>query len=375
MQFELSEDQALLRDSVDRCLAETYTFEARRGIVRNGGFDIAQWRRFAAMGWLGAALPDALGGIDGGAEELALLQESLGRALVLEPVASIATLAAQIVRHADPARARELLPALAAGDRLLVAAHHEAGAAGRIAHVAARAEPAAGGVRLSGHKILLPGGPQAAAFIVTARESGGRGDEQGLSLFLVPAQATGLQRHDYRLIDGSTACDLQLDGVQLDATARIGPPNQAFAALDDAHALATVAVIAEALGVMDRALHTTRGYLLERRQFGAAIGSFQALRHKLADMAIAVEQSRAMLHRALHVLHEPDRARRRRALALAKALAGRNGRFVGAQAIQLHGGIGMTDEYEIGHCFKRLMVLDQWLGDAESLWGIAAEAA
>jgi alkylation response protein AidB-like acyl-CoA dehydrogenase len=133
-----------------------------------------------------------------------------------------------------------------------------------------------------------------------------------------------------------------------------------------------VAVIAEALGVMDRALHTTRGYLLERRQFGVAIASFQVLRHRLADMAIAVEQSRAMLQHGLHALHDADRARRRRALALAKALVGRNGRFVGAQAIQLHGGIGMTDEYPIGHCFKRLMVLDQWLGDAETLWSIAA---
>ncbi|NRF72000.1 acyl-CoA dehydrogenase family protein [Aquincola sp. S2] len=375
MQFELTEDQALLRDSVERCLDETYTFEARRGIVAAGGFDAAQWRRFGAMGWLGTALPDALGGIDGGAEELALLHERLGRALVVEPVASIATLAAQIVRHADPARARELLPALSAGDRLLVAAHHEAGAAGRLARVATRAERVPGGVRLSGHKVLLPGGPQAESFVVTAREGGGHDDERGLSLFLVPAQAAGLHRHDYRLIDGSTACDLQLDGLLLDTTARLGAPNEAFAALDDAHALATVAAIAEALGVMDRALHTTRDYLLERRQFGVAIASFQALRHRLADMAIAVEQSHAMLQQALHALHEPDRAQRRRALALAKALAGRNGRFVGAQAIQLHGGIGMTDEYQIGHCFKRLMVLDQWLGDAETLWGAAAGVA
>jgi alkylation response protein AidB-like acyl-CoA dehydrogenase len=369
MQFELTEDQALLHDSVERCLADTYSFDTRRGIVRNGGFDAGQWRRFGDMGWLGTALPDALGGIDGAAEELALLHECLGRALVVEPVAAVATLAAQIVRHADAARARALLPALAAGDRLLVAAHHEAGSAGRLARVAARAEPVAGGMRLTGHKVLLPGGPQAEAFIVIARESGGRDDEHGLSLFLVPATTPGLQRHDYRLIDGSTACDLQLDGVLLDSGARIGAANEAFAALDDGHALATVAVIAESLGVMDRALHTTRGYLLERRQFGVAIASFQALRHRLADMAIAVEQSRAMLQHALHSLHEADRALRRRALARAKALAGRNGRFVGAQAIQLHGGIGMTDEYEIGHCFKRLMVLDQWLGDADTLWG------
>ncbi|HEV8314226.1 MAG TPA: acyl-CoA dehydrogenase [Burkholderiaceae bacterium] len=370
MEFELTEDQALLRDSVQRCLADTYAFDTRRAIARAGGFDRAQWQAFGDMGWLGAALPDALGGIDGGAEELALLHEGLGRALVLEPVAAVATLAAQALRHADAGRAKELLPPLVAGERLLVLAHHEAGAAGRIALVRTRAAESAPGLRLSGEKRLLPGGTQAEAFIVSAREHGADDDEAGLSLFLVPRDAPGLRRRDYRLIDGSIACDLQLDGVLLDAAARIGPARAAFAALEEAHAWATVACIAEATGVMDLAVHTTRGYLLDRRQFGVVIASFQALRHRLADMAIALEQSRAMLQHALRSLH--DRAQRRRELALAKALVGRSGRFVGAQAIQLHGGIGMTDEYVIGHCFKRLMVLDQWLGDAETMWGRAA---
>jgi hypothetical protein len=371
MDFEPSEDQVLLSDSVERCLAETYSFDTRRAIVRAGGFEPGQWRRFAAMGWLGTALPDAFGGIDGGAEELALLHEALGRALVLEPVAGVATLAAQALRHADAARARDLLPALVAGERIVVLAHHEAGAAGRLAQVGALAEASGAGVRLRGHKLLLPGGPQAESFIVSAREPGGDADA-ALSLFLVPRDAPGLHRHDYRLIDGSSACDLVLDGVPLAASARLGPAGSGLAALDEAHALATIAVLAEAVGVMDRAVRTTRGYLLERQQFGMAIAGFQALRHRLADMVIALEQSRAMLQHALQALHDTDRPRRCRALALAKALVGRNGRFVGAQAIQLHGGIGMTDEYVIGHCFKRLMVLDRWLGDADTLWGAVA---
>ncbi len=379
MHFELNEDQALLRDSVQRCLDDTYAFDTRRTIARNGGFDPSQWRRFATMGWLGTALPDALGGIDGGPEELALLHEGLGRALVLEPVAAVATLAAQVLRHADATRARETLPEVVAGERVIVLAHHEAGAAGRPAQVATRAEPTQDGFRLTGSKILLPGGPHADTFVVSAREGGADHDEAGISLFLVPSGAEGLVRCNYRLIDGSTACDLRLDGLALDAGSRLGRPAGAFAALDDAHALAIVASIAEALGVMDRAVHTTRDYLLERRQFGMAIAGFQVLRHRLADMAIALEQTRAMLQHALHSLHmkDPavDRARRRRELMLAKALVGRCGRFVGAQAIQLHGGIGMTDEYVVGHCFKRLMVLDQWLGDADTLWGCAAEGA
>ncbi|HEX6704644.1 MAG TPA: acyl-CoA dehydrogenase [Albitalea sp.] len=373
MDFEPGEDQVLLRESVERCLAETYGFEVRRAIVRAGGFDPTQWQRFATMGWLGTALPDALGGIDGGAEELALVHEALGRALVLEPVAAVATLAAQTLRHADAARARELLPALVAGERIVVLAHHENGAAGRLAHVAARVEASDGGVGLSGHKCLLPGGTRAESFIVSAREPGRGSDEAALSLFLVPCDTPGLRRHDYRLIDGSSACDLVLENVRLDDAARLGPAGGGLAALDEAHALATVAALAEAVGVMDRAVSTTRGYLLDRRQFGMAIAGFQALRHRLADMVIALEQSRAMLQHALHALHDGDRPRRCRSLALAKALVGRNGRFVGAQAIQLHGGIGMTDEYPIGHCFKRLMVLDRWLGDADTLWGVASE--
>jgi hypothetical protein len=373
LEFTLTEDQALLRDSVERCLGETYAFETRRRIVSEGGFDAAQWQSFAAMGWLGVALPDALGGLDGSAEDLALLHESLGRALVLEPVAAVATLAAQTLRFADLPRARELLPALTAGERILTLAHHEPGAGGSVGHVGARAEATAAGLHLTGHKLLLPGGPQADAFIVSAHEGSAGDDEAGVSLFLVPSDAPGLQRNDYRLIDGSTACDLRLDGVRLDASARLGPPGGAMAALEEAHALATIAAMAEALGVMDRAVHMTRDYLLERRQFGVAIASFQVLRHRLADMAIALEQSRAMLQHALRSLHETDHAQRQRELALAKALVGRNGRFVGAQAIQLHGGIGMTDEYAIGHCFKRLMVLDQWLGGSETHWARAGE--
>ncbi|HMC15965.1 MAG TPA: acyl-CoA dehydrogenase [Albitalea sp.] len=375
MTFEPTEDQAMLRDSVVRCLAETYTFDTRRGIAAAGGFDRAQWRRFADMGWLAVALPEGMGGIGGAAEELALLHEALGHALVLEPVAAVATSAAQTLRHADLARARDELPALAAGERLLVLAHHEAGAVGRLSHVDARAEMRAGELRLTGSKLLLPGGPQADAYLVSAREHGQADDEDGISLFLVPADATGLVRRAYRLIDGSAACDLQFDGVVLDASTRVGTAGRAFDALDQAHALTVVAAIAEALGVMDRALHTTRDYLLERCQFGVAIASFQVLRHRVADMAIAVAQSRAMLQHALRCLHDTDRAARRRELMLAKALVGRCGRFVGAQAIQLHGGIGMTDEYVIGHCFKRLMVLDQWLGDAETLWARAAGLA
>jgi len=373
MTFEPTEDQAMLRDSVERCLAETFPFEARRAAIAEGGFDATRWRSFGEMGWFAAACPEDMGGFGGGAEELALLHEALGRALVLEPVAAVATLAAQALRHADEAAARDLLPALSTGERLIVLAHHEAGAVGRLSRVATRADASRGAVRLVGAKLLLPGGPQADAFLVSAREGGAVDDEAGLSLFLVPRDAPGLVRRDYRLIDGSTACDLRLDGVVLGASARIGPAGEAFAALDEAHALGMVGCIAEALGVMDRAVHTTRDYLLERRQFGVAVASFQALRHRLADMTIALEQSRAVLQHGLRSLHETDRAARRRELMLAKALTGRCGRFIGAQAIQLHGGIGMTDEYLIGHCFKRLMVLDQWLGDSETLWGRAAE--
>jgi alkylation response protein AidB-like acyl-CoA dehydrogenase len=351
MDFALDEPQTLLRDSVRRFVEQDYGFEQRRRLVEHdGGFSARHWTQFAHMGWLGAALPESVGGFGGSAIETAIIAEQLGRGLVLEPFVPVAVLAAQALLHAaETASARQALGALIDGQCRVVPALHEAGGP----------STAVMSSRVTGRKTLVVGGPQADRFLISAAEAG------GVSLFLLSADAPGLTRHDHRLIDGTPACDLVLDAVAVDAGTRIGVPACAAAALDLAHQHDSVARCAQALGAMDRAIEVTRDYLLQRQQFGVAIASLQALRHALADMLIAHQQARATLHGALAALVNADRPgfELARAVAIAKAQSGRSGRFIGAKAIQLHGGIGMSNECIVGHCFKHLMVIDALHGN------------
>jgi hypothetical protein len=362
MDFALDEEQALLRDSVLRYLERDYGFEQRRIVAdRQGGFSRAHWQRFAEMGWLGVTLPPVLGGLGAGAVETALLHEALGGALVLEPVATVAVEAAQAILSAATASQRAaLLAPLIGGSQLIVLAHDESDAHGAAAAVSCRVHTDRG-LRLTGRKTLLAGGPQADAFLVSALDASADDPRAALSLYWVPADAAGLRRRNYRLLDGSAACDLELEAVPLGGDARLGSAGTARTAVRVARQAAIVAGCAETIGVIGRALALTRDHLLQRRQFGAHLASFQVLRHRLADMLIALEQARAMLHRALAALAGPDGAARCRDLVLAAELVGRNGRWVGAQAIQLHGAMGIADETPITHGYKRLLVLEQRL--------------
>jgi alkylation response protein AidB-like acyl-CoA dehydrogenase len=310
---------------------------------------------------------ESAGGFGGSAVDNAIVAQEFGRALVLEPFVALAVLAAQTILRAGTAQQRrKWLPSLVAGESLIAPAFCERGARGRLSPVETRAQACGGGRYLiNGGKSLVPGGPVAGRFIVSARICGDRKDTAGIALFVLPARAKGLQRHNYRLIDGACAADLVLTDVEASSAHRLGEASDASAALDLAHAHALVAACAEALGVMEHATWATRDYLLQRKQFGAAIGTFQAVQHRLADMIIALEQSRAMVHCALSALDAKDAMARRRALSAAKAQIGAAGKFIGAQAIQLHGGIGMTHECRIGHCFKRLMVIEASLGDTQ----------
>jgi alkylation response protein AidB-like acyl-CoA dehydrogenase len=352
MDFRLDEQQSLMRDSAARFVAEHCAFERRRAVAAARGAGPAYWAAFAQMGWLGAGLAEAVGGYGGTAVDMALIAEQLGRGLVLEPFVDVAVFSAQMLQafHGEPAAAA-VLGALIEGRSVVIPA---------VLAEGAQLRQAAGGPRLSGVQTFVAGGAHAQRFIVAAREAG------GLSLVLLEPGTPGLCRHDYRLIDGSPACDLRFDDIAVEAHQRLGPPGSAASVIAAAREQAVVAWCAQALGVMDLALTTTRDYLLQRRQFGVPLATFQVLRHRLADMLIAHEQARATLHGALAALSGPDEAARGRAVAIAKAQSGRSGRFVGAQAIQLHGGIGMTDEYVIGHCFKRLMVLDVLGGSAST---------
>jgi alkylation response protein AidB-like acyl-CoA dehydrogenase len=338
MDFTLTEEQTLLRDSVQRFVEHDYGFEQRRACVeREGGFSAGHWARFATMGWLGAGLPEAVGGFGGGAVETALVAEQLGRGLVVEPYAAVAVLAAQTLRYVGGDHALRLLGEVIEGRSLPVLAWSD--------------QP--------GRATLIAGGPQATHFLLPVREA------DTLSLFALRADSLGPARIDYRLIDGTPACDLRFDPTALDRAVLIAGPLDAAPAIALARAEARVALCAEALGVMGSALDLTREYLLQRRQFGVPLADFQALQHRLADMSIAHEQARGALHGALAGLAQRNGLSRERAVAAAGVMCARSGRFIGAQAIQLHGGIGMTNEYIVGHCFKRLMVIERLLGPAQ----------
>jgi alkylation response protein AidB-like acyl-CoA dehydrogenase len=367
MDFALTDEQTLLRDSVSRYLDKKYDFAACGTVVeRHGGFSREQWSAFAGMGWLGAGLPEAAGGFGGSAIESAIVLEELGRALVVEPYVALAVLAPRTLLQASDAAARASLAESIAGTSVIAVAHGEERARGRLAHVTSAAKRAArGGYVIDGCKSRVLGGPVADRFIVSARTSGSADDARGITLFALHANAPGMRRHDYRLIDGSVACDLVFERVEAGPDDVLGEAGGAFRVLEHAHFHAIAGACAEALGVMERATWTTRDYLQQRRQFGVPIASFQALQHRLADMVIALEQSRAMLHCALSALECERDDERRHAVAAAKAKIGHAGRFVAGQAIQLHGGIGITDEYVIGHCLKRLIVIDSCFGNAQ----------
>lgn len=360
MNFELDEDQTLLRDSVRRYVQNEYEFEQRRELIEAGGFSRAQWQSYAEMGWLAVGLPETAGGY-GGLIEAALVAEEFGRGLVLEPWVGCALFAGTLLAEAG---CEDAVAALVAGEQLHSVAHEEAAARGRNHWVEARADVTAGGYVLNGTKVRVAAATHADAFLISARTAGAHDSAEGISLLHVPRNTPGLQVRAYPLVDGSVAADVVLDGVAVPASALLGSRGAAAASLDRALALATVLTCAQMLGAMDQALWITRDYLNTRKQFGVLIGSFQALQHRMADMYIAVEQARSIVFRGLAHAADADTARRDAAVSAAKVQAGKCAQFVGAQAIQLHGGVGVTEECSIGHYFKLLLALESAYGNS-----------
>jgi alkylation response protein AidB-like acyl-CoA dehydrogenase len=365
-QAELSDERQLLRDSAAGLLARSYSFAARRDMLRDRGRAFrTNWQSFAGMGWLGTAYAEDVGGLGGTAGDLAVLAEELGRALVLEPFLGCAVLAGRVLDLAATERQRhDLLAPLIAGENLVALAHDEPGARGDNAFVAAQATTSGDGYRLAGAKCVVLGGDMAHHFIVSARTAGAADERQGVTLFVVERDAPGLRCMPRRLIDGRGVADLVLEDVAVGRQAVLGAIDGAFPALDGALAETTVMAAAEAVGAMDQALWLTCDYLKVRHQFGSALADFQALQHRLAEMYVEVEKSRSILRFGLDALSTGDGAARTRAVSAVKSRVGRSGFFVGAEAVQLHGGIGMTEEYAVGHYFKRLCAFDILFGNA-----------
>jgi alkylation response protein AidB-like acyl-CoA dehydrogenase len=365
MDFNLSDEQQMLRDAASRYVRERYGFEARRQRAAQADAGSDHWAAYAEMGWLALAVPEADGGLGCGFVETALVAEELGRGLVLEPYIACAVLAARLLERADaPAfaqRRAQALADLAAGSMQIAVAHSEPDSRFELDAPGTTARAEGSGHVLDGTKLMVPAAATAGAFIVSARLDDEIADGE-VALFLVPRDAVTL--HAYPLIDGTRAADVALRGVFVPADARLSAPGSGPTLLDEALDRAALAQVAEGLGCMEAVLAITNDYLKTRQQFGQPIGRFQALQHRMAEMFVDVQETRSILLRGIASL-DAEPAARRRAVSAAKAMLGSAGRFVGGQGIQLHGGIGLTDEHPIGHYYKRLLVLEKLYGDSE----------
>lgn len=370
MDFGLSKEQELLRDSVTKFLAGRYDLAQSRKVATTGeGWQPEVWRAFAEdLGILGATLPEEVGGMGGGPVELMVVSEALGHALVIEPYVDTVVLGGGLLGRAGVDRARSVLEAIAAGEAVTAFAATEP-TSGYVFHdVSTTARREGDEWVVDGEKTVITSAPLATHLLVTARTSGERTDTDGISLFLVDFDPTnpptGVEIHSYRTIDDRRASDIVFSGLRLPADSLLGEEGSAWPSVSRGIDEATAAVSSEAVGLMRKVLTDTVEYAKQRQQFGQPIGSFQALQHRMVDMYMEVEQAVSAAY--LAVLHlDSDDATRARAVSAAKATISRAARFVGQNAVQLHGGMGMTEELAVGHYFKRLTAIEYEFGTAE----------
>ena len=368
MNFELTQEQQLLADTVKRVIEKDYAFEARKQIVASTqGHSPAVWSTFAELGLLGLPLSEAAGGFGGGAVDMVAVMEALGAGLVLEPYLSTVGLVGRLIdRHGSDAQKSAVLPALVEGSLTLALAHYEAGGRFSNTAVALTARRQGAGWVLDGSKIAAVDAPLAGKLLVSARTSGVAGETGGISLFLVDAGAAGVSMKTYRTQDSLRSADVGLSGVVVGADALVGAEGDGLAILEEALDFAGALLCAEAVGAMKFACDTTLEYLKTRKQFGTNIGSFQALQHRMVDMCISTEQARSITYLACaKVGPDTPAGERARVVAAARVKVADACRHVGQEAIQLHGGMGMTLEMKVSHTFKRLTMISQAFGDAD----------
>ena len=370
MDFTLSDEQEMLRNGLTKFLSTRYGLERSRMAAKTGaGWQPDIWRAFAdELGILGAALPEEVGGIGGGPVEVMVIAEALGHALVVEPYVDTAVVAAGILVRTGGERASALLELVAAGHAIVALAAGEAQSGDRWQDVATTARRDGAEWVLTGSKAMAVSAPLATHLLVSARTDSAEsnGESRGVSLFLVEVGAvdSGLEMHSYRTVDDRRAADLVLAELRLPADALLGEEGQAWSSLAHARDEGAAAVCAEAVGGMRKVLADTVEYCRQRQQFGQPIGSFQALQHRIVDMHMELEQSVAAVYLAVLNL-EADAATRARAVSAAKATIGRASQFIGQNAVQLHGGMGMTEELAIGHYFKRLTAVQYEFGSTD----------
>ncbi len=366
MDYTLSDEQRLLQDSVTRFVTDKYSLDIRRTLVSSEeGFSLENWNTFAELGWLAIPFSEDSGGLGGGPVEIMVLMEAFGRGLVVEPFVSNILLGAGILEAlGTEAQKSQILPGVIAGTEFISLGHVEAQARFNLGDVLTTAQLEKGGYRISGQKIVVFGGDKADKFVISARSAGQQRDNEGISLFVIDSKAPGVSLRGYQTIDGFRAADIKLDNVIVDKDAILGKEGEALSTLERIADQATTAVCAEAVGIMDSLHEQTLEYLNTREQFGVKLGTFQALQHRSVDMFIACQEARSMTYLATLSLNKP-RSERIRAVSAAKSHIGNAGRLVGQEAVQMHGGMGMTEELAVGHYFKRLTMIDTMFGNSD----------
>ncbi|MFC7695793.1 pimeloyl-CoA dehydrogenase small subunit [Bradyrhizobium sp. GCM10028915] len=375
MDFDLTEEQRLLKESIDGLLTDSYDFEQRKKYMKEkGGWSKAVWGKLAEQGLLGLPFSEADGGFGGGGVDTMIVLEALGKALVLEPYLATVVIGGGFLRHGgSEAQKAAYVPGIVDGSKTLAFAQLEKNSRYDLFDVTTTAKKKGDGYIIDGEKFVVLNGENADTLIVTARNKGDRRDRSGIGVFLVPADAKGVSRTGYPTQDGLHAADITFTGVEIGADAAIGNQDS-LALIERVVDEARVALCAEAVGLMDESLKTTVEYIKTRKQFGVPIGSFQSLQHRASDMFVAAEQARSMSMFATMANDCEDAKERANAIAAAKVQIGKSAKFVGQQSIQLHGGIGMTMEAKIGHYFKRLTMIENTFGDTDYHQRRVAEA-
>jgi pimeloyl-CoA dehydrogenase small subunit len=367
MDFDLSEEQRLLKESVDGLLTDSYDFDARKKyMAEKGGWSKSLWGKLAEQGLLGLPFSEDDGGFGAGGVETMIVMEALGKALVIEPYLATVILGGGFLRHGGSAEQKAAyIPGIIDGSKTFAFAQLEKNSRYDLSDVSTTAKKKGAGWVIDGEKFVVLNGETADMLVVTARTKGGQRDKDGIGVFLVPGNAKGIAKKGYPTQDGLHAADITLTGVEVGAEAAIGDPDNALPLIERVVDEARTALCAEAVGAMDESLKSTVEYLKTRKQFGVAIGSFQTLQHRAADMFVAVEQARSMSMFATMASDFDNAKERATAVAAAKVQIGKSAKFVGQQSIQLHGGIGMTQEAKIGHYFKRLTMIENTFGDTD----------
>jgi alkylation response protein AidB-like acyl-CoA dehydrogenase len=366
MNFNLSEEQNMLKDSVTRFVQDEYDFESRRANAASDlGFNPKNWQTFADLGWLSIPFDEAHGGFGGGATDVMAVMEEMGKGLVVEPfIATVLMFGGLLNKSGNAAIQDANIEKVIDGSLQGAFAYLERQSRFELADVKTTAKADGNDFVLNGEKTVVSNGAAANKVVVSARTSGGQCDEAGITLFLIDTDAAGVERTSYRLMDGQLVANIKLTDVRVAADQVLGDVDNGYSIIEAVVADVTIALCAEALGIMQKLTTTTIEYTKTRQQFGVAISSFQALQHRMVDMFMAGEQAKSILYRAVCAAESgaDDLAKN---IAALKVMIGRNGKLIGDEAIQLHGGMGLTDELDVGHYVKRLMMINTTFGDAD----------